>query len=67
MSGVVRVERRFASREQAEAWFDGMRRLAWPYAWCLQDPVSRQWRVTAIVERCRMAALEDDASGDATP
>jgi len=50
MSQVVHVERSFATRAQAERFFDALQSTAWPYVWCLHDVGSGRWKVSALVE-----------------
>jgi len=61
MSQVVLIQRTFAARQQADRWFDALRPTAWPYVWCTEDPVSRRWRVRALIEKRALPAIAPDA------
>ena len=49
MSRLIRIEREFASRVQADALFDCLRPSAWPYVWCTEIPATGRWKVTALI------------------
>ncbi len=57
MNRVTHVEQVFATRAQAEAWFENLRAVAWPYVWCIEDGASGRWKVVALVERERTGAV----------
>lgn len=56
MSRLKLVQHVFATRAQAESYLDSIASMAWPYAWCAQDPDSGRWKVTALVETDHLRA-----------
>ena len=67
MSHLVLVERSFATRAQADRWFDSLQPSAWPYVWCEQDLRSRRWRVRALIEKGQLPSVAVARDPSAAP